>query len=108
MIFIFLFSLILQGLFVNINANNDINDIFYDSIKPILENNLRTENQKLQSINSLFWPLYIRKIEQDMENERQLKLKREREQQVYKKYLANRMSASSLLKDFQALRYYRK
>jgi hypothetical protein len=107
MFFMLILVLCLQGIFVKANLKEDVNDIFYSHLKPILESNEKTEKEKFDSMNSLFWPLYLRKMEQDLELERQEKIKQEREQQIYQKYLANRVRGSSILKDFQTMRFFK-
>ena len=106
MILTLIFILALQSMFIGANTSEDVNDIFYSALRPILENNEKTEREKFNSMNSLFWPLYLRKIEQDLEIERRQKIQEEREKEIYQKYLANR-GGSSILKDFQAMRFFK-
>jgi hypothetical protein len=107
MIFKFILIFVIQSAFINAKTYEDVNDLFYSALRPILESNEKTDNEKFSSMNSLFWPLYLRKMEQDMELQRKKKIQEDLEKQIYQKYLANRVRGSSVLKDFQAMRFFK-
>ena len=102
--------LALQVILINAMNNADseeqINLMFYTSLKPVLSNDKITNKEKYDYMYSLFEPLYTRKLEQEKERERQLKQREALEKAIYQKYLANRVKGSSILQDFQSMRFY--
>ncbi len=76
------------------------------SLKAIKENGKLKNGEKfyVELLLKHLYNTYQRKIAEKLELER--KIKQERENEIYRKYLASRLKNSSVLKDFHTSRYW--